>query len=449
MSDLFTIGYSGVRAYQAALGTTSENIANAGTAGYARRTATIAEVTRATSMSLGQTTNLGGNGSIVTGIARSADAFKVAEVRVAGADLARTETGVIWLDRVEGALTGNQLGERLTAFFNAGKAVAADPAAGAPRAVMLETASSLASAFAGTGRAIDAARADLKGSGNDAARKLTDLSDALARVNASLTRAKPASVEQAALFDERDRVLESMSALVDVDVQTDAYGRATARAGGSTGPVLADAAGSAFVTFTMNASGGVSFAANRGGGTELIPAHGGTLAGIADGAARVVAARETLDDLATRFTTGINELQADGRDLDGAAGQPMFTVGATPTEIQMTLTDPRGIAAAAVGEGVRGNGNMAALAAFRTDGAFETRLADSVTANAAALSARRDVASAQGTIRDAAVAAREGVSGVDLDEEAVNLIRFQQAYQASGRVIQVAREILQTIIDIR
>ena len=36
-----------------------------------------------------------------------------------------------------------------------------------------------------------------------------------------------------------------------------------------------------------------------------------------------------------------------------------------------------------------------------------------------------------------------------LDEEAVNLIRFQQAYQASSRVIQVARDLLQTIIDIR
>ncbi|RYD63006.1 MAG: hypothetical protein EOP58_12190, partial [Sphingomonadales bacterium] len=34
-------------------------------------------------------------------------------------------------------------------------------------------------------------------------------------------------------------------------------------------------------------------------------------------------------------------------------------------------------------------------------------------------------------------------------EEAVDLIRFQQAYQASGRVIQVARDVLQSILDIR
>jgi len=39
--------------------------------------------------------------------------------------------------------------------------------------------------------------------------------------------------------------------------------------------------------------------------------------------------------------------------------------------------------------------------------------------------------------------------GVNVDEEAVDLIRFQQAYQASTRVIQVARETLQSILDIR
>ena len=68
--------------------------------------------------------------------------------------------------------------------------------------------------------------------------------------------------------------------------------------------------------------------------------------------------------------------------------------------------------------------------------------------NAAALQQRRVVADAQGAIRDNAAAARDAVSGVDLDTEAVDLIRFQQAYQASSRVIQVARETFQSILAI-
>jgi flagellar hook-associated protein 1 FlgK len=145
----------------------------------------------------------------------------------------------------------------------------------------------------------------------------------------------------------------------------------------------------------------------------------------------------------------VNAVQAAGRTPAGASGAPLFAAGTPAFEVTMILTDPRGIAAAAPGEGTRGNGNLADLQALRASGGYEGGVDDAITGNAAALLARRSVADAQGAIRDSAVAARDAVSGVDLDEEAVDLIRFQQAYQASTRVIQVARETLQTIFDIR
>ena len=448
MSDMLSIGASGLRSYQTALNTTSENIANAATPGYSRRSTTIADVGRTVSVQLGQTTKLGGSGSIVTGFARASDAFRVAEARTTGADLARTESGVVWLERLEGALTGNKLSERLTSFFNAAKGVAADPAASAPRVVMLESASNLAAALSGTGRALADAQADLGGMGTASAKQLSDLAASLVRTNQGLVRAQPNSVAQAQLLDERDRLLESMSALVDISVQYDEFGRAAVRAGGPSGPLLADGESASFVSFAMNSSGATSFAVHRGSAIEAMPANGGSIAGISDGATRLAAALDSLNDLATRFVDGMNALQQGGRDLDGAAGADMFAVGSSPTDIRMVLSDPRGIAAAAVGEGSRGNGNLTAMAEWRTTEKFEAALDDIVTTNAAALSTRRGVAEAQGAIHAAAVAARDAVSGVDLDEEAVNLIRFQQAYQASSRVIQVARDTLQTILDI-
>ena len=449
MSDLLNIGASGVRAYQTALNTTSENIANASTPGYARRSATIEEVGRTTSVQLGQTIKLTGNGSHVTGLTRASDDFKSAEVRSTGSDLARTSAGVVWIERIESGLSGNQLGERLTAFFTAAKGVAADPAATAPRSVMLENASALASAFGGTGRALAGAATELVAQGQDAAKSLSDLAAGLSRVNRSLTRTPASSSTQAELFDERDRLLEAMSALTDVNVAIDDAGRATVRAGGINGPVIADVEGAATFTFTANAAGAVSLAAVRGSTATALSPQGGMLSGLVDAAARIAGAREKLDALATDFTTAINDFQNDGRTLSGATGAPIFAVGSTPTEITMAMTDPRGIAAAAAGEGARGNGNMTALATLRTTADWEGRFDDAVTENAALLTARRNVESAQGSIHGTAVAARDMVTGVDLDEEAVNLIRFQQAYQASSRVIQVARDILQTIIDIR
>jgi flagellar hook-associated protein 1 FlgK len=47
------------------------------------------------------------------------------------------------------------------------------------------------------------------------------------------------------------------------------------------------------------------------------------------------------------------------------------------------------------------------------------------------------------------MSALTSTTGVNLDSEAVELMRYQQAYQASSRVIQIARDTLQTILDIR
>ncbi len=56
---------------------------------------------------------------------------------------------------------------------------------------------------------------------------------------------------------------------------------------------------------------------------------------------------------------------------------------------------------------------------------------------------------ALGVVHDQAVAARDQVSGVSLDEEAANLIRFQQAYQASAKVMQVAGTLFDAVLAVR
>ena len=52
-------------------------------------------------------------------------------------------------------------------------------------------------------------------------------------------------------------------------------------------------------------------------------------------------------------------------------------------------------------------------------------------------------------VKDQAVEARDAVSGVNLDQEAADLIRFQQAYQASAQVMQVASRLFDSILQVR
>lgn len=57
-------------------------------------------------------------------------------------------------------------------------------------------------------------------------------------------------------------------------------------------------------------------------------------------------------------------------------------------------------------------------------------------------------AQAQATVLDQAIQKQQSVGGVNLDEEAANLLRYQQAYQASGKMIQVASSLFQTLLDL-
>jgi flagellar hook-associated protein 1 FlgK len=55
---------------------------------------------------------------------------------------------------------------------------------------------------------------------------------------------------------------------------------------------------------------------------------------------------------------------------------------------------------------------------------------------------------AQQGLFDQAVASQQSLSGVNLDEEAANLIRYQQAYQAAARAMNIAKSLFDEVLSI-
>jgi flagellar hook-associated protein 1 len=127
-------------------------------------------------------------------------------------------------------------------------------------------------------------------------------------------------------------------------------------------------------------------------------------------------------------------------------GTPVTLAGLDIT-VTGTPTDGDSFTVSATRPGSRDNGNLENLAALRRAGGFENQASEIVSSNASALFGKRQVADAQNAILEGATAARDAISGVNLDQEAVDLMRFQQAYQASSRIIQVSRDIFQSILD--
>lgn len=127
-------------------------------------------------------------------------------------------------------------------------------------------------------------------------------------------------------------------------------------------------------------------------------------------------------------------------------------------QMQVAIADPAKIAAAAssaLGSTKSGNNSNAnLLSSIGTNGVLSGGSVSVTAANIALvsqtgnlsqqISARRDAAQA---IQDQTKSDLDSVSGVNLDEEAADLLRYQQAYQAAAQVISMARDMFQTLLS--
>jgi flagellar hook-associated protein 1 FlgK len=177
-----------------------------------------------------------------------------------------------------------------------------------------------------------------------------------------------------------------------------------------------------------------------------LPVSGGSLAGLVDVADATAARRTELDTIATGFAASVNAWSAQGRTASGTAGAPLVEAPAGAASLRLLTSDPAAIAGA-FADGTA-NGNLLALNALRGSDGAETRWGALVAGHALTLSSARSEASAATSRRDNSFGARDEVTGVDLDHEAAELMRYQQAYGGATRIIQVARETMQSILDL-
>ena len=156
---------------------------------------------------------------------------------------------------------------------------------------------------------------------------------------------------------------------------------------------------------------------------------------------------------ATRISLSGGMLTAIDPLTNSVIGTAPYTPGTPVTLAGLDITvtgaptDGDSFTVSATRPGSRDNGNLEILASLRRSGGFENQASEIVSSNASALFGKRQVAEAQDAILEGATAARDAITGVNLDQEAVELMRFQQAYQASSRIIQVSRDIFQSILD--
>lgn len=446
-SDLLTIARSGANASRAALNITAQNIANASSEGYVRRSIGLSELSAYSGMASASGISLAG--VRVSGIVRNADLFRQAEVRRTGSDAARAGAELQGLENIEAALEQTQVFDSIVAFEGSLQQLVSDPTDGSLRAAVIESGRTLAQTFNVAASSLEAVGSGLRFEANNGVEAVNRISGELARVNLRLSRVADASSDQTTLLDQRDSLLQQLSEHVDVTTSFAADTTVTVTIGGSPGGTLVQGGSTNPLAMATAPNGTVSFTL---GGSALTPASG-SLAGQSLALTELDSARTRLDDLATGtlgIATTLNAAQAAGADLDGNPGQPLFS-GTGAADLTLVAASGSQIATAPAGAAPnsRDPANLVAMRnAFATNdpaGAMDALLFDV----SSAVAGRSVTRQALDSIASTALIALQAQAGVDLDQEAVNLVRYQQAFQASGRVMQVASDLFDTILGIR
>ncbi len=441
MSDLLAIGASGVKAYGRALAVVGDNIANAQTDGYVRRTVRLEEAPAAGDLVLSRN-NVRPGGVSAAGVTRELDQWLVDDARTASGEAARQSARLNWMTAAESALDngGDSISGNVTAIFAAADQLSANPNDPTLRSQFLSSIDDSASAFRRTSAALTSAANGVATEAQGAVNQLnTDLS-ALARVNDGLRRARAGSSNEATLLDERDRLVGSISGAMNVQVTYDARSAAIVRT--AAGDPLVEGDTVATVTLGVSAGGLLSFGIAPS--TSIQPASG-KFAGLADAATHISDQLAGLDLLAAQLSGALNAAHQAGFDANGNPGAALLNfTGSAADMTAAALTTSEVATANASGS----NGNILAFNTVRASSGIEQNISFLVAQQAQATAAARAQEAAASGRRDGAFAARDAIGAVDLDREAADLLRFQQAYEAAAKTIQVARETMQSILNI-
>ncbi|MCX9148602.1 flagellar hook-associated protein FlgK [Erythrobacter sp. WG] len=442
---IFTIGRSGLTATRRSLELTAQNIANAENVDYSRRTLTQGELV--------MTGNIGNNaqdslGGVRPGtIERAESGLVQRQARDATSARAAAEAEFFALREAESALETSGVFTGLVEFEAALTRLQNNPTEPALRLSALEAGRKMAGNFRIANGTLANARNLVQAAISAETLTVNEIAAELAKINADLVGAREGTAGRAALLDARDKALRGLAEEFGISPTINPNGTADVMLNGTPAVALVTGATASSLAATFAADGTVTFTV---GATAFVPAGGG-MAGRAGALSEMADIQASLDGLAASAITIANTAQGNGVGLDGNPG-PAFFAGTGAGSITMVLTnsDSLATAPAGAGPGSRDAANLAALIDALGDSSGPITGTDSLllglSSRVSALETRKDGLAVVAASAEAELL-RE--TGVDLDTEAANLVRLQQAFEANSRVIQVAAELFDTILGLR
>lgn len=440
------IGASSLYAAQRAAEIAAHNVANANTPGYTKQRLSTQTAIPTPGSAGVQGDGMRGNGVQVLSIDRLRDQLSDLSFRADAATSGSADARAEVLGRVEGVLGSYPEGATtaLTRLFNAFEQLNRTPQDPAARANVLSAGREIAAALGTAVGQIAQVATDVGERMRTSVEEVNALAESVAGLNLAISDALTRQQSPNDLMDQRDSALDRLATLTGGTAragqngQVDVYvGNSVLVSGVTTRPLAVNQTSAGYaVAFTDGPAvvGGQLGAYSRTVSVDL------------------TSMTAQIKDVASQLATSVNAAHAQGYGLGAdPAGPPdggdFFTVTADGLlQVREGLTED-GVAASA--SGARNDANNALrLAGLRDASPSLSDLLRGVNSRigAAVATADRDRNTASAAL-SGADARRSAANGVNVDEEMVDLVKFQHQYQAAARVISMADGFFDTIIN--
>ena len=451
MSSLFgslSIAVRSLLAQQGALNT--NNLSNVNALGYSRQ---LAILTESSPRLTGQISI--GNGVDFEGVQSVRD--KILELRIdeETQQQNRLKSYVTCMNQVQSLFNeteGAGLSDAINRLFNSFQELSANPTHVPARQVVICAAQNLASAFRETGQQLRTIQERLDQEVRQTVEEINSDTAQLASLNQPVAGLQGHSEQAGRLEHQRHPVLNRLSKLVDVVVTHSGDGSLTV----TTSNGLPLVAGAQSFALRTGADASTGFQNIFSQGTDVTSNFtGGQLAGLLEARDQAISsAISDLDNLAEGIIHCVNIQNRKGRDLQGDQGGNFFQPVVQPSpgsnagaaeNTATAITNPSKIAASS--DGTQGdNANALAMANIQDQAVVNGETATDFYSNLVStvgndVSSATDEQEAVGLVLTQLQNQRSDISGVSLNEEAANLIRYQRAYEAAAEVVAAINDI--------
>lgn len=425
---------SGLNAANIALTVAGQNVANAAVDGYSRQQAQF------------KTSNVYLGGVEVASVDRIVDAFLNDDIWRTNSDLSYFQNKQTYLGFIEQVVGSDSLNlnNSITSLTSALNAAATTPDSNAYRQQFLSAAEGLMRDFGQINGALEGQLNKLNTQMSNVALEVTSLTKQIADVNASIGKAVANNQPSAELKDNRERLINQLSKHIGVSTVERSNGLVD----------ISTLSGAPLVVGTKGASieiNGTTVSSNFLGQKFKLNEHvGGQFGGLISADTQVIQPTlASLNNLVADLADDINTALQSGFDLNNNAGIALFEYNATNPLGSIGINPNIGTDELAFkGSNTAGPGDNSnitnIISAMSGKGERFTLLVGDL-----AITSKQNQTSiaTASSLNTNAVAARDSLSGVNLDEEAASLMHFQQMYSANAKVISTADQMFNTLLQ--